>query len=406
MKNNLFLQLQLIFLFCSLSYCKEVTVNIFIHGTVKPYLKVRNISTIVRQDKNIACSSYATFNNYMRASEVITKYQAMQKLGLKKIDLNDIKPGNGSTATAILYDYFDNKENSLFYTFGWSGLLSYEMREKEGIFLYNKIKNLVKKLKNENLKPKINIITYSHGGTVALNMAKVYKKDFKINNLILLGMPVQRDTDYLINCPVFKNIYHFYSTSDYVQTIDHASSKYFECHRKFYPRKDFCLPAKLKQIEIGVVRTSICTSCNAFKCSNTPIKKTSYHVNPAHSELWVFGWTFSGYRRNYPIYPFPIVVFIPAVINEIKKLNTSSYLFADIDPRLGEINIKDLANKKCYSEKFIDFCTYEKLKQDILDAFHPDIDLNNLKNKTKDAAKLYTFYKHDPCKCVKCRRDY
>jgi hypothetical protein len=398
----LYMQITILFNF-SLCEHKKIDVNVFVHGTIKPYLKMRNIATIINQN-DVKNSPYATFNNFMRKSSFLRKYQAVQGLGLKEINLSKTESGNGAVAIATLYNFFDDpKQDKLFYTYGWSGLLSHKEREQAGITLYNQIEQLVRRLESKGYAPEINIITYSHGGTVALNMAKTNKTDsFKVN-LITFGMPVQKDTDYLINSPLFKKIYHFYSTSDYIQTIDHASSEYFACHRQFHPRKNFSIPNKLIQIQIGVIKTVLNQCFCRKKCSNKKILiKKSYNQNPGHGELWILGWSPSGYRKDYPIYPIPIVAFTPTILKYINKLIiNNNHIKVDINPRLEQLVVK--IDKNTYIKPLIKFNSLKYIKDQITEEFSPNTDLKRLKAKTRKAAQIHAFFKHDPCnlRCFK-----
>lgn len=111
-----------------------------------------------------------------------------------------------------------------FYLFGWSGKLSYQEREDTAKILYNEIKALIARYKKEYwTTPKIRIITHSHGGNVALNLAKIKEVtdiEFIIEELILLACPVQVKTVPYIKDPVFKKIYSLYSTRDFIQILD------------------------------------------------------------------------------------------------------------------------------------------------------------------------------------------
>jgi hypothetical protein len=109
-----------------------------------------------------------------------------------------------------------------FYLFGWSGKLSTSERELSSQALYHEIKQLVADYKRVyHRQPFIRIITHSHGGTVALHMAKMRGNDlpFTIDELILLACPVQEDSQCCIDDPLFKQTLSLYSTLDMVQII-------------------------------------------------------------------------------------------------------------------------------------------------------------------------------------------
>lgn len=117
---------------------------------------------------------------------------------------------------------------SSIYVFGWSGALSFKGREQAAKQLYREL---------SKCKGKITLITHSHGGNVALNLAKIAQKynkksknKFTIERLILLACPVQKATADYISSDIFKKIYSFYSKSDVLQVMD--------------PQKLYCLKLK------------------------------------------------------------------------------------------------------------------------------------------------------------------
>src|SRR5204863_8304961 len=135
-----------------------------------------------------------------------------------------------SNALANNYDYVTKinspLSNNQYYTFGWSGLLSPKSRYNGGAELF---KSLSTELKNEfwdhSIFPKIRLIGYSHGGNVCLNIAAAKNNidpnsPLSIDELVLIGVPIQTETDYLSADPIFKKIYHIFSRADHIQRID------------------------------------------------------------------------------------------------------------------------------------------------------------------------------------------
>lgn len=109
------------------------------------------------------------------------------------------------------------------YIFGWSGKLDFGIREQAAIDLYKQLVAVQEQYLNDHgIKPIIRLITHSHGGNVALNLARVEgkKEDFCIDELILLACPVQDQTACLIKNPLFKKIFAIYSHLDLLQIID------------------------------------------------------------------------------------------------------------------------------------------------------------------------------------------
>lgn len=111
-----------------------------------------------------------------------------------------------------------------FYSFGWSGKLSFTEREKQAKVLYKSIKDLTAQITaSAGIAPIICIMTHSHGGNLALNLSKAKEetdKDFSIHELVLLACPVQCVTAPLIKDSIFKRVYHFYSQVDMLQVAD------------------------------------------------------------------------------------------------------------------------------------------------------------------------------------------
>lgn len=109
-----------------------------------------------------------------------------------------------------------------FYFFGWSGKLSTNERLRAALDLSKHIQNLIHEYQNlHGHTPKIRIITHSHGGNVALNLARVENENsYVVDELILLACPVQKQTSKLTKNSLFKSIYSLYSRFDTFQVID------------------------------------------------------------------------------------------------------------------------------------------------------------------------------------------
>lgn len=188
------------------------------------------------------------------------------KLFFRYIDENNkIKPVKDLPENCITH-YFakalssgDPKNYSIenFYVFGWSGALSNKARFDDAKILFDEISRFVEALRSENVNFSINIITHSHGGNVALNLANHAKENgakFKIEKLILLACPIQEQTCQLVNHEIFKNVYNIYSTSDLIQIIDpqglHSENK--GKNVPFFSARKFQKCSKVKQCEVTI----------------------------------------------------------------------------------------------------------------------------------------------------------
>ena len=111
-----------------------------------------------------------------------------------------------------------------FYTFGWSGTLSFKARKVAGKQLYDGICKLLKNYEKKYAKtPKIRVLTFSHGGNVALEMVKLlpfFDEKMVHLELVLVAVPVQKVTEKLIESPYIAQSYVISSTRDLIQVVD------------------------------------------------------------------------------------------------------------------------------------------------------------------------------------------
>jgi hypothetical protein len=109
-----------------------------------------------------------------------------------------------------------------FYNFGWSGFLSFTHRERAGQELYDVLCQLRADKRYQNSK--ITIITYSHGGNVALNagVTACAKGDSRplADLLVMMACPVVIPTQDFVASPTFKQVIALYSKSDSFQVFD------------------------------------------------------------------------------------------------------------------------------------------------------------------------------------------
>lgn len=126
-----------------------------------------------------------------------------------------------------------------FYTFGWSGKLSLKARAQAGKDLYDQLVLLLTEYQKKYGKiPKVRILTFSHGGNVALHMVE-HLPFFANQNvhleLILVAVPVQKTTEYLIEHECIAKSYIISSTRDLLQIVD---TYRFE-KKRYWPKRFF-----------------------------------------------------------------------------------------------------------------------------------------------------------------------
>jgi hypothetical protein len=269
------------------------------------------------------------------------------------------------------------------------------VRYKESVHFFEVIEKEIAKFHAQNIYPKLRVIGYSHGGNVCLNLGRARQKVFPnsklvVNELLLIGSPIQGETDFLINDQLFEKAYHFYSESDRIQQLDFFSFDRFFSNRSFEAYSAFTPPKKLTQIQIKVTRNTPSTRRNRKKqelaknIENPAIVVGNSHLirdaSPGHSELWFFGWTPVNYREVFPLNPFPTITFAPHIIHELQqienKLSSPDPVVVDLRPEQGQMLIKKRGSADLF--KVVDFVPEKtlatwrsKLQPYIPDAYTP-----------------------------------
>jgi len=219
---------------------EEHVITIWIHGT-------RSVHTIVLR------------NFFFR------------KLGLHLATSYEKKHNAHKIATTVQNQKTKRFNVNNFYIFGWSGKLSPNKRTDAAKNLNISILKIIKQYKAKHgIVPKIRLVTHSHGGNVALLLAKINKKQatkIKIYELVLLACPVQEKTAQLISNKMFENIYSIYSGMDMIQVLDpqglhEVSKKKLGKHlfslRLFSPQKNL-IQTKLKINGRGILHVEFLT---------------------------------------------------------------------------------------------------------------------------------------------------
>lgn len=348
---------------------QERWITVFIHGSfsLRPHLTLSNIIKMLND--TIEESVYYRSTEINRRDPFFYKNQAMAGLGLHKIDLHN--PHNNAAAPILAASFEEVSRiagypaSDEYYTFGWSGLVSNKLRYLESAFLYQDLEKVIKKLQHQGFQPKIRLIGYSHGGNLALqlgalHMTKPTDSQFHVDELWLLGTPIQVETDYLINSPIFKRVYNFYSRADNVQTLDFFSFKRFFSRKKFSKRKNFKTPEKLIQVRLKITeyepkhnnKKYLEPPCDNPKELHKFFKATPY--DPGHFELWFMGWTILTYRHSFPLYPLPVLTFLPLIVKHIQDDPTIPHdLVVHLQPACNTLEYYPYHRKKnSYYKKY------------------------------------------------------
>lgn len=356
----------------------DICITIFVHGiiSIQPYLSLTNIVRL-KQDR-IGDTVYARAVELTRKNSFFYQHHPMQQLGLHKIEFDAIAPGSAAAAFTQAYNLLAQKSGyahatNLYYTFGWSGLLSRKMRTLEAEIFYKSLVELLEPYHKKAIFPTLRIIGYSHGGRVALELAVAqYLSDslckISVDELILIGMPVAPSSIAKIENPIFKKVYHVYSEADRVQRIDFFSVKGFLSNRTFKPNTCSLLPPKLTQVNFKYFKSSdFCRRTCLTHCSL--YCKHLRNVSPGHVELWSFGWTPKNYRQRLPYYPLPGSVFIPYIIQAAHHAPCGTHhVIVEIHSHRSSIFVKTKGFKACSSLPFLSHQEQLLLKTDALQA--------------------------------------
>jgi len=340
---------------------EETWLTIIVHGIInpRPHISLSNIMLVMSDQ--IENTLYAHTVDITRNDPFFYQYHPMQAPGLQKIDMHAINEGSASTAFALIYDEMSNlnqttKPKNEYYTFGWSGLLGRKIRCIDAKIFYGQLVTELAKYHVQNIYPKVRIIGYSHGGHIALNLAKIHEKQDKkatlkaIDEVILLGLPVVCDTDHLITSHLFKKIYHVYSPGDRVQIVDFLAYHRFLSNRMFKSRADFKVPDNLYQIELRWKRLARTTRKYTFP--NYP-GWLIRNADPGHTELFSFGWIYN-YRDYMPFYPLPAICYLGYILQEIGQATPQERIITvDIRPFEDSMIIKGQNSKKGQKMAFL-----------------------------------------------------
>jgi len=331
----------------------NAVMTIFVHGTIKPpELSFSDLIKIVR-DK-IDNTIYSRVILEMRTDPDLYQGQIMQGLGL--IPINE-KSHQTVQAVKKMYDHQlallgKNTVPQHFYTFGWDGLLSWSKRYKQSEFFYEELHQEVTRLKQLGIKPFIRIITFSHGGNVALNLSIVKEQDTQkrvqdltVDELIMLAVPVQAETDQQIASSFFRKIYHYYSNEDSIQTMDFFSSQRLWSRRFFSSSHEYTVPQSVTQVQLRI--TKRISGLKHVQTLEERLEKffkarRLAHKNPTHTEMWHFQWAANWYRTTFPLNPVPIVALIPSIIHTITThMPDHKHIIFDYSPTAPGVLLKN-----------------------------------------------------------------
>ncbi len=311
---------------CATTQASELTpvwLNVYIHGTVRPYLSAGDFFKVMRN--SVRRSAAANIVRCVRTDPFFYHGQPIQALGLKKAFPRKNSSEFGAHIFAKLYDdvtrlvHADNLPMK-HYTFGWSGLMTRRSRKIAASRLFQELSHKITRLRARGFEPHVRILGYSHGGTVALLLSQCVRHErvlsWHVDELLLLATPIQSSHQNYVLSPLFKKIYNFYSIGDFIQPFDFMSSRMHSfSHRTFMRRGRFAVPAHVTQVQIQFLRKKF--EIRRSDGSTRVVHRIDY-INPGHIEMFLFGWAY-WYRRHFPINPLPVAVLLPIFTHAIEQ---------------------------------------------------------------------------------------
>lgn len=239
---------------------QPLTVNVYVHGTQQFGSKMLPEDIWYCQQGLHHISHLPDDSMMVKDAQLMHDYeQVSNACFLRNVPAHTLS--RGQTTLEFDIDHY--------YTYGWSGELSFDAREQAGKALYQELTLLLQKYKQEHAAyPKLRIITFSHGGNVALNMVKnlpfIGGKKVELE-LVLIASPVQKTTEYLINNAFISRSYVIYSTCDLLQVADYYTYK----GKTYFPSRTFTVDKDTRNcyqilVSVNNVPLSHIELCHAF----------------------------------------------------------------------------------------------------------------------------------------------
>lgn len=334
-----------------LTPCK---ISVFIHGISHAHFTI--LSPFSVWFDNLKGSSwYERATLYARGTEANYQHLCMLSQGL--VDITDALTEQPTTLCRkaayhiikttqeierSLYKVDDEMPTHRWYTFGWSGLFSARHRREAARNLYEALRTMQEELAQEGLTPRFTLYAYSHGGVIALLMHDFAQPDdeeaITIEHLILSGTPLYQElAPAICNSKLFRKITSFYSTSDWVQTVDPLAPA--QIYQKLHDAIDSADDDQIIDIDrTGRIDVSVTINghplCNHhafFNCSNwqpprphrSRRSRKTLQKDPHHQTYLVLS----------RISPFPLMVLFPLFIQLTETLQlatTHTHFNADL----------------------------------------------------------------------------
>lgn len=229
----------------------------------------------------------------------------------------------------LIKKFYPSYEND-YYTFGHLGVLSHRYRASVAKTLYTELLEKLKEAQDVYETVKVVLVTHSHGGTIALNMAAVeneLKRGLSIDDLVMFGVPLQAETAPYAYHAMFKRVMNCYSLGDVIQGSDVLTTASRQCYKTF-------------------------SSLESLKCSKDSVYDIQLAVNGdsnavTHANMWCFNHKDMTHTH---LDPLPCAVLTPAILAAFDNHDFGSSVQASIrsDEKNLNLYVADLEKKAEY----------------------------------------------------------
>lgn len=299
---------------------KDVCVTVFVHGSVYTMLSALDAQRVwsgaLPKD-----SPYVDMVKRVRKNTLVWQDQVMLKEGwvsfpqesLEKFYYNKLE---GECCQQAAYQFVpaynafsdlhkNSQEEQMYFLFGHLGLLCQQYRADAAAELYHYLTDTVAELQKTYKQVRVRLVTHSHGGNIALNLARaerVYNRKLVVDDLIMYGVPIQVETAQYAYDPLFIRVINCYSDGDSIQSNDRFSTAQHKSYKCFYD-DDLVIDRPETQTKIYDVRLLVNNNPKRF----------------GHSNMWQLG---RESKATECLDPLPIAVITPILLH---VLNEQSY---------------------------------------------------------------------------------
>lgn len=293
----------------------EVHITVFVHGSVFSAFFLMNPSQVIN-DSLKPDSLYVRTVARVRSYDVLEQDQILQKIGFHSVsqttfDFDQLTEDQRKKAALHAVPAYlacaDTVRNygvaHKAYTFGHLGLLSPTYRKFVAEQFYDALCKEIECLKHAYRTVRVHVVTHSHGGNVALNLAhweEQKNQGLKIHSLAMLGCPIQIETAGFAYNPVFERVFNVYSDGDIVQNSDTVSTSGRASYRT------------LCDARLNITRNE-CANC---------VQDIRLHVNNDarridHANMWLLGISKKACEH---LDPLPIAILLPLIMQHAQTV--------------------------------------------------------------------------------------